>query len=433
MSLLEFQKELNDIGVNLPLSTNVDVLKAPLTIGAKTVSNRLAIQPMEGCDGNADGSVSDLVKRRYNRFAMGGAGLIWLEATAVVNEGRANPRQLMINDKTADSLKALVENIKETSLKANGFEPVVICQLTHSGRHSKPNGTPEPLVAYNNAAFEKDKPLDKSRIVSDDYLKALTERFVNASILAEKIGFDGADIKSCHGYLLAELLSAFTREDSCYGGSFENRTRLYLDSIRGAKQSASNDFIITSRLNVYDGFKYPWGWGVGQNGGLAPCLDEPKRLIDILHNEIGLELLNITIGNPYVNPHVNRPFNNGAYAQPENPLAGVERMFNCISEIKNEFPRLNLISSSHSFVGEFAPFLASGAVENGISDIAGFGRIAIAYPSFANDILNGSFDKSKTCIACSKCSELMRAGGVAGCVIRDSEIYLEKYKEYCLK
>lgn len=433
MSLLEFQNKLNDIGVNLPLSTNVDALKAPLTIGGKTVSNRLAIQPMEGCDGNADGSVSDLVKRRYNRFAMGGAGLIWLEATAVVNEGRANPRQLTINDNTADSLKAIVEDIKETSIKANGFEPVVICQLTHSGRHSKPNGTPEPLVAYNNAIFEKDKPLDKSRILTDDYLKALTEKFVNASILAEKIGFDGADIKSCHGYLLAELLSAFTRENSRYGGSFENRTRLYLDSIKGAKQASSNDFIITSRLNVYDGFEYPWGWGVSQNGGLEPCLDEPKKLINILHNEIGIELLNITIGNPYVNPHVNRPFNSGAYAQPENPLVGVERMFNCISEIKKEFPKLNLISSSHSFVGEYAPYLASGAVENGVSDIAGFGRIAIAYPNFANDILSGSFDKSKTCIACSKCSELMRAGGVAGCVIRDSEIYLEKYKEYCLK
>lgn len=433
MSLLEFQNRLNNIGVNLPLSTNIDVLKKPLPLGAKNVNNRLAIQPMEGCDGNADGSVSDLVKRRYNRFAMGGAGLIWLEATAVVNEGRANPRQLTINDNTADSLKALVENIKETSLKTNGFEPVVICQLTHSGRHSKPNGTPEPLVAYNNAVFEKDKPLDKSRIVSDDYLEVLTEKFVNASLLAEKIGFDGADIKSCHGYLLAELLSAFTRENSRYGGSFENRTRLYLDSIKGAKQACSNDFVITSRLNVYDGFEYPWGWGVSQNGGLEPCFDEPKKLINILHNEIGIELLNITIGNPYVNPHVNRPFNKGAYAQSENPLVGVERMFNCISEIKKEFPKLNLISSSHSYVGEYAPFLASGAVENGVSDIAGFGRIAIAYPNFANDILNGSFDKSKTCIACSKCSELMRAGGVAGCVIRDSEIYLEKYKEYCQK
>ena len=71
----------------------------------------------------------------------------------------------------------------------------------------------------------------------------------------------------------------------------------------------------------------------------------------------------------------------------------------------------------------------AGAVESGISDMAGFGRMAFAYPDFARDTLYGAgFDGKKTCIACGKCSELMRMGKVAGCVIRDSDLYLPIYK-----
>ena len=67
-------------------------------------------------------------------------------------------------------------------------------------------------------------------------------------------------------------------------------------------------------------------------------------------------------------------------------------------------------------------------------DFAGFGRMTFAYPSFYKDYLkNGTLDKNKVCIKCSKCSELMRAGTVSGCVIRDSEKYMPYYREYVMK
>ena len=96
-------------------------------------------------------------------------------------------------------------------MRQNGFAPVVICQLTHSGRYAKPEGVPAPLIAYNNPLFEKEQPIDKSRIVSDDKLKRLEEAFGATALLAQEAGFDGADIKCCHRYLLSEMLSAFTR------------------------------------------------------------------------------------------------------------------------------------------------------------------------------------------------------------------------------
>lgn len=433
MDRLTLDKRLSGCKAALPLSDDLSVLEKPLTINLKNIHNRLAVQPMEGCDGTADGRPDTLTKRRYDRFARGGAGLIWFEATAILNEGRANPRQLFLNENTLDSFKQIVCDIKETGLKENGFEPLVICQLTHSGRYSKPEGVPAPLIAYNNPLFEKDKPIDKDRIVSDGYLKSLEDSFGYAAALAERAGFDGADIKCCHRYLLCELLSAFERKGD-YGGSFENRTRLYLNALKSAAASTSRDFIITSRLNIYDGFPYPYGFGVETDGSLSPDTSEPERLVNILYNELKIKLLNITIGNPYVNPHVNRPFDSGPYTPPEEPLFGVARMMNLTERVHKSAPDLTVIASGFSYLRESAPFLAAGAVKSGVCEMAGFGREAFAYPDFARDIIGkGVMNPKKCCIACGKCSELMRAGAVAGCAVRDKEVYMPIYREKVMK
>jgi 2,4-dienoyl-CoA reductase (NADPH2) len=93
-NLEQLKSSMEENAVNLPLSEDLSSLSKPLQIGGKTIPNRLVINPMEGCDGEGDGSPSDLVYRRYERFAKGGAGLLWVEATAVTEDGRANPRQL---------------------------------------------------------------------------------------------------------------------------------------------------------------------------------------------------------------------------------------------------------------------------------------------------------------------------------------------------
>lgn len=145
----EFEQQNDSLHLSLPYSEDNSILRKPLQIGSKIIPNRLACQAMEGCDGTADGRPGDLTKRRYERLAAGGAGLIWYEATAVMEEGRANPRQIWITKENLDAFKRQVEAIKETAITANGYEPVVIMQATHSGRYSKPNGTPAPLIAYS--------------------------------------------------------------------------------------------------------------------------------------------------------------------------------------------------------------------------------------------------------------------------------------------
>ncbi|MBQ3084068.1 MAG: flavin oxidoreductase/NADH oxidase [Clostridia bacterium] len=425
----EFHIQNNALGTTLPFSQDTTILKTPFSLGNVDFPNRLVCQAMEGCDGTHDGRPDTLTKRRYERLAKGGAGLIWFEATAVMEEGRANPRQLYITEQNLDAFKAQVEAIKETALRENGYAPIIIMQATHSGRYSKPNGTPAPLIAYHNQIFEKDHPLPDDCIVSDAYLDRVREALISGAMLAEKAGFDGVDIKCCHRYLNSELLSAYHRKGR-YGGSLENRTRLLRESIQGAIQNCSSDFLVSSRLNVYDGFPYPYGFGVSKDGGLEPDLTEPDWLIKQLY-QYGVWLLNITMGNPYFNPHVNRPYAQGGYEPPEPPLAGVARVLNGTAKLKRSTPEIAMICSAVSYLGVAAPHVVSAYIQNGGFDLAGFGRTIFAYPDFAKDILaTGEMDPSKLCICCSKCTEIMRTpGGTPGCVIRDQGTYLPIYKK----
>ncbi|MBO4792017.1 MAG: flavin oxidoreductase/NADH oxidase, partial [Clostridia bacterium] len=304
-------------GVSLPVSEEgaEGILSDSFSAGVLEIPNRLVCQPMEGCDGNFDGTPGELTLRRYLRLAGGGAGLIWFEATAVLPEGRANPRQLMINKDNAGEFARAVELIKEAAIKKNGYAPAVVMQATHSGRYSRPNGFPEPLIAINSPLLEGDRPVSADRIVTDGYLDSVRDALVEGARLAERAGFDGVDIKCCHRYLASELLSAWGRPGR-YGGSFENRTRLVRESAAGAAEVCGSGFTVASRFNVYDGYPYPLGFGVSPDGGTEPDYSEGKALASMLF-EAGVRLFDVTMGNPYFNPHVNRPFARGGYEAPE--------------------------------------------------------------------------------------------------------------------
>jgi 2,4-dienoyl-CoA reductase-like NADH-dependent reductase (Old Yellow Enzyme family) len=94
-SLDELRADIEARGLEIHLSQSTSLLLQPLRIGELTAGNRLAVHPMEGCDSFPDGRPGELTFRRWERFGAGGAKLIWGEATAVVPEGRANPRQLL--------------------------------------------------------------------------------------------------------------------------------------------------------------------------------------------------------------------------------------------------------------------------------------------------------------------------------------------------
>ena len=429
-TLEEVKERAEELKVYLPFSSSTDILKTPLKVGNVTFHNRMGIAPMEGADSLEDGSPSDYTIRRYVNEAIGGSALIWFEAISIVPEGRSSKTQLLLTEENVESYKRMNEKIKEAGRKANGFEPYLIMQANHSGRYSNPDNRPAPMIAYRHPQLEQYRAADDSCIVTDDYLKSLEESFGKAALLAKKAGFDAVDIKSCHGYLLAELLSAYDRPGQ-YGGNYENRTRLLKNGIKAAKVWEDENFQVTCRLGSYDGYEYPWGFGVSEGSGLKPDLKEPIRLVKELYGNCGIQMMNLTMGNPYATTHVTRPFDMGKYEPEEHPFTGIGRMIAGIGEVKKAVPEMVIFGSAPTYLRQFADLYTAGAVEEGFCDGMLFGRMAFADPDYANEIIkNGRIDPKRVCMTCGKCGDLIRAHKPTGCVIRDPKTFMPFYKEF---
>ena len=429
-SLEEVQQKASELGITLPFAADTKILAEPLKVRNITFPNRLGIAPMEGADSTPEGAPSDYTVRRYVNEAIGGSSVIWFEAISIVEEGRSSKTQLLLNRDTLEEFKKMTAAVKEAGMKANGFAPYLIMQANHSGRYSNPGNTPAPMIAYRHPILEQYRAADDSCIVSDDYLKSLEEKFGEASVLAKEAGFDAIDIKSCHGYLLAELASAYERP-GMYGGSFENRFRLLKNGIRAAKVVEDENFMVTARIGIYDGYPYPYGFGVNSESGEAPDYTEPIRLVRELHDELGMDMVDLTMGNPYATTHVTRPFDFGKYAPEEHPFIGLHRMIYGIGEVKKAVPEMTIWASAPTYLRAYADLFTAGAVEEGLCDGMLFGRMAFADPDFANEIVrNGRIDPNRVCLTCGKCGDLIRAHKPTGCVIRDSKTFMPFYKEF---
>lgn len=430
-TLEDIQKKCAELGIQLPFSSDTRILAQPIKVdGGPVLRNRLGIAPMEGADSLPDGSPSDYTTRRYVREAEGGSAVIWFEAISIVEEGRSSKTQLLLSEANLDSYKRLTQTVKEAGIRANGYAPYLVMQANHSGRYSNPDNTPRPMIAYRHPELEQYRAADDSCVVTDDYLKALEETFGTAARLAKEAGFDAIDIKSCHGYLLAELTSAYHRP-GIYGGSYENRTRLLKNSIRAAKVYEDADFMVTSRLGIYDGYAYPYGFGVSEGSGLQPDLTEPVQLVKELYQKLGIRMIDLTMGNPYATTHVTRPFDSGKYLPQEHPFVGLSRMIQGIGAVKQSVPGMVVWASAPTYLRQYSDLYTAGAVEQGLCDGMLFGRMAFANPDFANEILkNGRIDPKRTCLTCGMCGDLIRAHKPTGCVVRDAETFRPFYREY---
>lgn len=427
-SIEELEADIQAKGYPINTSNDFDCFRKTFRIGNKTIPNALVVHPMEGGDAEEDGSPSHLTRRKYRRYAEGGAGVIWIEAVSVCQEGRSNPGQLMITKENLDSFKTLREEILQVAKEKNGHKPLLIVQLNHSGRYSKPNGKPEPIIATHRDELDKKIGITNTYpLIDDRYLDQLIDVYINGALLCKEAGFDGVDIKACHGYLLNELLAAYDRGGK-YGGIFENRTALILAIIDELnKRVDSSDFLLSARINLYDSLPYLKGWGANQEAETYD-LEEPIQLVkELVKRQV--HLINITMGNPYHIPHVNRPFDRGNYEPPESPLEGVNRLIEAGAKLQQAVPEAFVVGVGYSWFRQFAPYVAAGTLNNGMAKLIGFGREGIAYPQFAKDLLErGSFNPQKVCISCSKCSEMKALIGICGCPVRDSQTYMPIYK-----
>jgi len=453
-----FQEHLHSLKLTIPcddtlLSGADSPLRLPIERGGIRIGNRIAVQPMEGWDGTADGNPSEHTIRRWKRFGHSGGKLIWGgEAVSVSHEGRANPNQLVAAQHTRMGLAQLREVLIEEHKRRTGSDEglVVGLQLTHSGRFCRPNAQdrPEPRILYHHPILDQRLGLPRDYpILSDGEIGAIIEDFHRAAKVAQELGFDFVDVKHCHGYLGHEFLSAHTREGK-YGGSFENRTRFLREVAQGI-QSMAPGMHVGVRFSAFDSvpfrpdpalsvngkpgpgipetrdnlIPYRWGFGVKQSDPTQIDLSETTRFLSQLE-ELEIRLVNITAGSPYYNPHIQRPAlypPSDGYQPPEDPLIGVALHMNVTRQLKERFPKLIFVGTAYSYLQDFLPHVAQAAVRGGWTDLAGLGRMVLTYPEILWDATEGNeIQHKRICRTFSDCTTAPRKGLPSGCYPLDS-------------
>jgi 2,4-dienoyl-CoA reductase-like NADH-dependent reductase (Old Yellow Enzyme family) len=304
-------------------------------------------------------------------------------------------------------------------------------QLTHSGRFARPEGDPQPIIAYHHPVLDDVVPSARdARPITDDELDELADAFVHAGALAYEAGFAFVDVKHCHGYLLHELLSAVDRPGR-YGGDLDGRTR-FVRAVVGGLRDRAPELMVGVRLSVFDmsPFGTADGPGVplatapyrfafgGDDTGLGIDLHEPSELIATLAAE-GVQMVCTTAGSPYYNPHVQRPAYfppSDGYAPPEDPLVGVARQIEATAALTRAHPDLTFVGSAYSYLQEWLAHAGQYQVSTGGVDVVGIGRMALSYPDLPADVLAGRpLDARRLCRTFSDCTTAPRNGLVSGC------------------
>jgi len=439
-----FRAHLRACGAAIELDDVLDAaetspLAAPFERDGVRIGNRFCVLPMEGWDGTAEGEPSELTRRRWARFGVSGAKLIWGgEAVAVRQDGRANPNQLVLTDRTQAAIAGLRDTLIDAHRERFGAgadtDLYVGLQLTHSGRYARPSekATPEPRAAYAHPLLDRRFPAGVP-LLSDDDLDRLVDRFIAAARLARDAGFGFVDIKHCHGYLGHELLSARAREGR-YGGSFENRTR-FLRSVVDGIRAAVPRLGIAVRLSAFDVVPFRKGedgvgvaetpapdyrsaFGLLEKGDMDAALSDARELLAWLER-IGVRWVCITAGSPYYNPHVQRPAlfpPSDGYLPPEDPLVGVARQIDATARLKKAFPSLAIVGSAYTYLQDWLPNVAQYNVRHGLTDFVGLGRMVLSYPELPADMLAGrALQRKQICRTFSDCTTGPRLGLVSGC------------------
>jgi 2,4-dienoyl-CoA reductase-like NADH-dependent reductase (Old Yellow Enzyme family) len=329
-------------------------LFSSLRIKEVTLRNRIAMSPM--CQYSAtDGFVSNYHLVHYGARALGGAGLIIQEATAVLPEGRITPGDVGIwDDRHVEKLRTITRFIE-----SNGAVPGI--QLAHAGRKAsceKPwlGGKQLDLahdgwqtVAPSAIAFNVDERPPAA--LDDAGIKHIVSAFKEAARRAFNAGYKLIEIHAAHGYLIHQFFSPLANQrNDRYGGSFENRTRLLLEIVSAIKTEWPDSLPLFVRLSATDYIEGGWD------------LDETVKLASILKSS-GVELIDSSSGGTV--PYAKIPFGPGYQV----PFA---------ERIRKE---AGIMTGAVGLITEAGQ--AAGIVDNEQADIVLIGRQMLRDPHFA--------------------------------------------------
>lgn len=268
----------------------------PLGIRSLTLRNRIVVSPM--CQySSEDGLATDWHLVHLGTRAIGGAALVFTEATAVTREGRISPQDLGIwKDEQVEPLSRIVRFVQQQGAVAG-------MQLAHAGRKASTRRPWEGNGAVAESAGGWRRVLAPSPLpFSEDYpqpigmetrdIAEVVRAFAAAARRACAAGFRVLEVHAAHGYLLHQFLSPLANQRTDrYGGSFENRTRLAREVIAAVREAWPQELPLFVRISATD-------WA---DGGWDP--EQSVELVRILKTQ-GVDLVDCSSGGAVPNAKV---------------------------------------------------------------------------------------------------------------------------------
>jgi len=396
------------------------LMAQPIALHTKTAPNRIVYHPMECCDADEEGNPTELTLERYRRFAEGKPGLIFVEGTKVTKESHGRIRDLGAERHNIEGLGRIVSAIREVSP-----ETLILFQISHDGRRSGSFSKVVSVYPTEDASIH---------VLSTDELVAIEDMFAESAWVVEQAGGDGIDFKSCNGYLGAEVLRPANNRSDGYGGSFENRTRFFRETVDKMRKRVGSDFILGARISreVVPG-------GVGSSGS-GSCEEDLTEFVDFarLMEREGMHYVSVHVSNAayFAEKWVQMPTDKN----PEDVFVHF-RLTKLIKEAVN----IPVMGAGYSYLGKGKnklpgekasqksfTFWAEKNLGEGNTDMVGVGRQSFADPHFAKKILEGRTDDVSYCRTCQGCFRLVTYQERSGCVVYD-ERYRELYQRLLKK
>ena len=331
-----------------------------LTINKTVLKNRMTMAPTVKFDyAGEDGKATDMHIEHYRLRASHRLGLICVEATAVLPEGRFWKNHMGLwEDSQIEGHKAIVDACHE-------YDVPVIIQLNHTGITSNPDCG--PAIGPSAVPTRDEKVL--SREMTVDEIHDMQRAFTDAAVRAKKAGYDGIQLHGCHGYLINQFISKKTnlRTDE-YGGSDENRARFGAEIIGMIRKECGDDFLISIRT-------------AGIEPDIATAINVAEEYV-----KAGVDYLQVSTGIDWNDPTVEED-----------------------NEHYNKFCSLGIRFHEH-FKGRIPVSCVNGIntpeevhflIENDLTDTVDLGKAVLADPAFIDAVLTGApYNK---CLGCPNC------------------------------
>ncbi|SBV93766.1 NADH:flavin oxidoreductase/NADH oxidase [uncultured delta proteobacterium] len=345
-------------------------LFSPCALGPLALRNPVAFLPFFTGYADARGMVTPPLVRHYKRMAASGAGLIVVEAAGLRHS--ASPYVIhAYAEEHVPGLASLAEVIHGQGGKA-------VLQICHPGRFAFAPGCPAPsaVAPFGNAAVTP-------KAMTEEDMARITEDFAESAAIAMKAGFDGVELHGGTGYLLASCLSPRTNiRDDAYGGSAENRARFPRRVCRAVREKVG-DFPVGYRFMVREYLE----------GGLS--LEEGLTAGRLIAEELRPAYFSVTAGTYECWAMLAREKEK---FEPGYMLPEAEAVRNAL--------RVPVIAAGLLQTGE----LCEKALETGMTDAIGLGRVLFADPDWLRKTSGESAEPARPCVQCDLCMKQVSTG-----------------------